>query len=116
MRYSSTAAIVTALVAGSAIAAPSFEQYSQQQQLAFLDPVAEQAAAFLKESKSYVENVSGSVGNVAEKGAKWIQEHINDPRCKSHIAGAFCPSRPRSCVHACATPADDVALVSILEY
>lgn len=82
MRYSSTAAIVTALVASVAIAAPSFEQYAQQQQLTFLDPVADQAAAFLKESKSLVESVSGSVGNVAEKGAKWIQEHMNDPRCE----------------------------------
>lgn len=81
MRYSSTAAIVTALVA-SVAAAPSFEQYSQQQQLTFLDPVAQQASAFLKESKALVESFTESVGNVADKGARWLQEHINDPRCE----------------------------------
>lgn len=82
MRYTSTVAAVAAVLAstGAVSAAPS---YQSQQQLTFLDPVGEQAAAFLKESKAYVDALSGSVGNVAEKGAKWINEHINDPRCES---------------------------------
>ena len=103
MRYSSTASAVLAacLATGAAVsAAPS---YQSQQQLTFLDPVAEQAASFLKESKAYVDTISGSVGNVAQKGAKWINEHINDPRCefypRSAITGVrFSPLCPSSAI------------------
>jgi hypothetical protein len=106
MRYSTTAAVIAALAAASSVTSAPSSSQGNGNQIAFLDPVAEQAAAFLKESKEIIDGLSGSVGNVADKGANWIKEHINDPRCKSTLrllvgvigkAGLQAPSIVRSC-------------------
>lgn len=81
---------MTTLAATVAAAPPSLFN-GQEHQLTFLsehvlDPIAQQAAAYLQESKALIDSLTGPLtsagGNVAEKGAAWIKEHINDPRCE----------------------------------
>ena len=90
MRITASLIVTSALLAGSAsLAAPA--EGGGHHQLTFLgetmDSVGQEAAEFLRSSQKLVEQISTSSegGNVVEKGAKWIKEHINDPRCRFRL-------------------------------
>lgn len=79
MRYSTLlASSAVALLSGSVTAAPSHEQ-----QITFLsDHVAQEVDSLLKNAGGLAQGVKGKVGNVVDKGSKWLDAHLNDPRCE----------------------------------
>ena len=76
---SALASVVAASLAASSLAAPSFGQ----SQLTF----AADKIADIKASFGELSNIKLDPGNVVEKGASWLQSHINDPRCELDSVG-----------------------------
>merc|ERR1711939_1079430 len=94
MRYSipATAAALLATAATTLVTAVPSTSNGQVVFNNAFDAATKEANTFLQNSKNYVD---ASTGNVVEKGAKWIKEHINDPRFTHVTHAAFSEYRLR---------------------
>ena len=72
----SFAVVAASLAASSSLAAPSL---GQQSQITFNNA----GIAELKSALGELSSIKLDPGNVVQKGASWLKEHINDPRCES---------------------------------
>jgi len=97
MRYSipATAAALLATAATTLVTAVPSTSNGQVVFNNAFDAATKEANTFLQNSKNYVDASTGNFGNVVEKGAKWIKEHINDPRFTHVTHAAFSEYRLR---------------------
>lgn len=88
MRYLTAVAATasTALLAAVQAAPSAFDGQQQQHQLTFGSGITKAATNdfdnLLADTKGLTDVLTGNYGNVVSKGAKWVKQHINDPRCE----------------------------------
>ncbi|KAL7003942.1 hypothetical protein EMMF5_006507 [Cystobasidiomycetes sp. EMM_F5] len=95
MRYLTAVAATasTALLAAVQAAPSAFDGQQQQHQLTFGSGITKAATNdfdnLLADTKGLTDVLTGNYGNVVSKGAKWVKQHINDPRFITVSHAAF---------------------------